>query len=117
MDFQIQQKGLILNLMLGESLPMALLSDAKRLKQVFFNLMGNALKFTFRGSISVALEFANNNLIAKVEDTGIGMSATDLNKLFRFFGCLDSSKEFNRGGMGLGLTISQQIIKKLGGDI
>ena len=56
-------------------------------------------------------------LQATVEDTGIGISHGDLNKLFRFFGCLTKSRDINKGGMGLGLTISKMIIQQLGGDI
>jgi signal transduction histidine kinase len=52
-----------------------------------------------------------------VEDSGIGMKEEDLQKLFRFFGMLSSSKGINRGGMGLGLTISKLIVKQFGGDI
>ena len=56
-------------------------------------------------------------LEAIVEDTGIGISQVDLFKLFRFFGCLAKSRDINKGGMGLGLTISKMIIQQLGGDI
>ena len=51
-----------------------------------FNLIGNALKFTFKGFITVRLNFLNNVLLAKVEESGIGIKANDLNSLFRFFG-------------------------------
>ena len=56
-------------------------------------------------------------LSCSVNDTGIGISAEGLTKLFKFFGCLTKSKDCNRGGMGLGLTISKMIIQELGGDI
>ena len=87
-------------------------SDQKRLKQVLFNLLGNAVKFTFQGAISISVDFDedNNHLLVDVEDTGIGMQDADLAKLFQFFGCLAKSKNINRGGMGLGLTISKMII-------
>jgi signal transduction histidine kinase len=51
-----------------------------------FNLIGNALKFTFEGGITVRFQFINGFLVSKVEDTGIGMKPTDLNLLFKFFG-------------------------------
>jgi signal transduction histidine kinase len=79
--------------------------------------MGNASKFTFKGGISLKIEFQHNNLISSVKDTGIGIKKEDLNKLFRFFGCIAKSKNINRGGMGLGLTISKMIIQQLDGTI
>lgn len=87
-------------------------SDIKRLKQVLFNLMGNAVKFTFKGKLKVSVDFdlELNILTISVKDTGIGIDAQDLQKLFRFFGCLAKSKDINRGGMGLGLTITKMIV-------
>jgi signal transduction histidine kinase len=79
--------------------------------------MGNAIKFTFTGRISVHIDFNDGVLTTEVVDTGIGMKPEDLQKLFRFFGCLSKSKDINRGGMGLGLTISKMIITQLHGEI
>lgn len=94
-------------------------TDEKRLKQVLFNLIGNAIKFTFKGSITLLLDFdaESNFLTGSVTDTGVGIKQGDLDKLFKFFGTLARSKDLNRGGMGLGLTISKMIIQSLGGDI
>ncbi|TNV84067.1 hypothetical protein FGO68_gene12668 [Halteria grandinella] len=91
----------------------------KRVKQILFNLLGNAIKFTFSGSITVRIDYDTNNQILKGEiiDTGLGIQKQDLNKLFRFFGTLAMTKDINRGGMGLGLTISKMIVQSLGGDI
>jgi signal transduction histidine kinase len=58
-----------------------------------------------------------DRLITAVIDTGIGMKYEDLQRLFKFFGKLQMTKMINRGGMGLGLTISKMIVKELGGDI
>ena len=55
-------------------------------------------------------KFSGGNLNVRVLDTGIGISVGDLTKLFRFFGCLEASRDINRGGIGLGLTISKMII-------
>ena len=100
-------------------MPDKIYSDAKRFKQVLFNLIGNAVKFTFQGSITVRVDYERERscLCISVEDTGIGMKEEDLHKLFRFFGYLKTSQDINRGGMGLGLTISKKIVRELKGDI
>ncbi|TNV82665.1 hypothetical protein FGO68_gene5913 [Halteria grandinella] len=119
MDFQIERKGLRLNVTISEKVPARITCDAKRFKQVLFNLIGNAIKFTFKGSINVNLDFDDDAcmLIGSVQDTGVGIKQSDLDQLFKFFGTLAKSKDINRGGMGLGLTISKMIIQSLGGDI
>ena len=85
-------------------------TDQKRYKQVLFNLLGNAAKFTFHGSISVSISSINRKLITSVKDTGIGINPDDIQKLFKFFGKVSSSKKINKGGMGFGLTISKMIV-------
>lgn len=60
---------------------------------------------------------STNQLITKIEDTGVGMLAEDLKNLFTFFSCLENTKNINRSGMGLGLSISKMIIQQLGGEI
>ncbi|TNV85182.1 hypothetical protein FGO68_gene14033 [Halteria grandinella] len=119
MRFQVEEKGLELVAKIEETVPPRFLSDMKRIKQVLFNLLGNAIKFTFSGRISVSVDFDEGNrlLTGKVSDTGLGIKEADLEKLFKFFGCLVTTKDINRGGMGLGLTISKMIIQQLGGDI
>jgi len=79
--------------------------------------MGNAIKFTYTGHIGVKLSFDDGWLSCDVEDTGLGIKQNDLDKLFRFFGCLTKTRDINRGGMGLGLTISKMIIQQLNGEI
>lgn len=112
MRFQITQKKLGFSFYIEDSVPVSLTSDVKRFKQVLFNLIGNAIKFTFVGEIRVHVSFNRETqcLLTEVEDTGIGMKQEDLRKLFRFFGTLSKTKDINRGGMGLGLTISKMIV-------
>ncbi len=90
-------------------------TDQKRFKQILFNLLGNAAKFTFNGYVSVKVDFVTdksvNRLLIEVEDTGIGMQREDLGKLFQFFGKISKTKDINKGGMGLGLTISKMILQ------
>lgn len=59
--------------------------------------------------------FDGQQLVSSVSDTGIGIKRDDLNRLFTFFGCIAKSKHINRGGMGLGLTISKMILQQLDG--
>jgi signal transduction histidine kinase len=117
MNFQATQKQLSLIHQVSEGVPHCLKSDSKRFKQVLFNLLGNAVKFTFKGEINVTLDYLSPETKTKkpilrttVSDTGIGIKAEEINKLFQFFGRASSSKHLNRGGMGFGLTISKMII-------
>lgn len=99
-------------------MPHCLKSDSKRYKQVLFNLLGNAVKFTFKGGITVTLDYLTDETMTKkpilrtsVSDTGIGIKAEEIKKLFQFFGRVTSSKHLNRGGMGFGLSISKMIVQ------
>ncbi len=74
-------------------------------------MIGNAIKFTFSGGIKVSAKLNGGRLKVEVSDTGIGISEEDIQKLFQFFGKLENSKKVNKGGMGLGLTISRMIIR------
>ena len=105
-------------------MPRSLKSDSKRFKQVLFNLLGNAVKFTFKGEINVTMDYLTPEtttikpiLRTTVSDTGIGIKEEEIKKLFQFFGRVASSKHLNRGGMGFGLSISKMIIQQLNGTI
>ena len=119
MSFQFEHKVLRITTNISLRVPSIVSSDAKRLKQVLFNLMGNAVKFTYHGGVTLEFDFNEETkmVTGSVTDTGLGIARDDLQKLFKFFGCLSKTKDMNRGGMGLGLTISKMIIQKLGGDI
>jgi signal transduction histidine kinase len=90
------------------------------LKQILINLIGNALKFTFKGSITVDIKYMSvegkDMLEIKVQDTGIGLNQDEIDKLFVMFNKLERSKHMNKGGTGLGLVISNDIVKRLGDD-
>lgn len=79
--------------------------------------MSNAIKFTFEGAISIFIDYDRlaRMIHAEVRDSGIGIRQEDQDKLFRFFGQSTSANNINRGGMGLGLTISKMIVHELGG--
>lgn len=100
-------------------LPKFLTGDSRRLKQVLINLVKNAIKFTKDGSIQIKV-FYNHlkaELVVRVVDTGVGIASDDLSKLFTCFGKLQRTAAMNDEGIGLGLSISKQIIHKAGGQI
>ncbi|PTT81083.1 hybrid sensor histidine kinase/response regulator, partial [Pseudomonas sp. HMWF010] len=115
------RKGLRLRLEGAPSLPRWVTGDAMRLRQVLNNLLSNAVKFTAQGSITVRLSCERNGtayrLSLAVVDTGPGISATMLTRLFTPFEQLDASIVRQHGGSGLGLAISRQFAQLMGGDL
>ena len=96
--------------------------DATRLRQVLINLVGNAVKFTEQGTITVVISKNKSadmpgNILFSIEDTGIGIADDQLQKLFQEFSQLDSSINRQFGGTGLGLAISKKLVKQMGGTI
>lgn len=119
---QAQAKGLSLFTRIAPDLPDLFLGDEGRLHQILLNLLGNAIKFTARGSISItvlagAVEGTTCSLRFSIKDTGIGISSAGLHKLFIPFSQVDGSTTRRFGGTGLGLAISKQLIELMGGDI
>lgn len=115
-------KEIDLNLQIDPKIPPILKGDPIRLKQVFMNLISNAVKFTDKGSISVILRLKKSmgNLMevsAEVTDTGIGIRKEDQEKLFTAFTQIDASTTRKYGGTGLGLSISKSLIHLMGGNI
>jgi signal transduction histidine kinase len=90
MHFAVEQKSLAFNLQIEEEVPQRIISDQKRIKQVFFNLIGNAVKFTYDGHITIKMSIEKKGeskiLRGIVEDTGVGIKEEDIGKLFKFFG-------------------------------
>jgi signal transduction histidine kinase len=101
------------------SVPAKLYGDAYRLKQVIFNLVMNAFKFTPEGRISVDCSYDHENSIAsiKVSDTGIGIPDEKLELIFALFTQADTSSTRRYGGIGLGLTIAYKLVEQMGGGI
>ncbi len=91
-------------------------TDANHLKQVFINLINNALKFTSKGEIRIGYKLHNNTIKCFVKDTGIGIKAEDQQTIFKRFTKLETEDKF-RDGTGLGLAISKAIVETLGGSI
>ncbi|RYU92615.1 hybrid sensor histidine kinase/response regulator [Emticicia agri] len=103
--------------------PMQIIGDNLRLRQVLLNLIGNAIKFTHKGEIFIRVFLVNTGQNGQVElgfqvkDTGIGIPPDKIDKLFKAFSQVDSSTTRKYGGTGLGLVISEKLIKLMGGDI
>jgi signal transduction histidine kinase/HPt (histidine-containing phosphotransfer) domain-containing protein len=118
MKQQALAKGLDFSIEYQFPLPCTITSDPTRLKQILLNLINNAIKFTDKGSVIVkARQSAPDQLAFCVEDTGIGLSQPQMNKLFTDFTQVDSSVARKYGGTGLGLSIAKSLSNKLGGDI
>ena len=111
------EKGLALRIDLDASLPATCVSDALRLEQVLLNLLSNAVKFTPRGEVCLSACAQEGRLMLAVTDSGIGMSASQVERLFHPFEQADGSTTRRFGGTGLGLTISRRLVEMLGGDI
>ncbi|HEY8616761.1 ATP-binding protein [Phenylobacterium sp.] len=117
-----QEKGVRLGLQVQEGLPEFVQMDALRLRQVLFNLMGNALKFTERGSVDVLVSAescgpGSVRLRIAVRDTGSGIPQDKLATLFDRFTQADASEARRFGGTGLGLAIARQLTELMGGRI
>ncbi|SCA57264.1 Sensor protein gacS (fragment) [Candidatus Terasakiella magnetica] len=92
-------------------------SDSGRIRQVLLNLINNAIKFTATGSVALRVHGVEGGIAFEIEDTGIGISKEDGDKLFERFTQVDASTTRKYGGTGLGLAISQLIVNALGGDV
>ncbi len=114
-----QAKGLEICCYVDERLPARVVGDAARLRQVLFNLTGNAIKFTEQGGVSIIVEPSGqpDAIAISVHDTGIGISSADQARIFLEFEQADGGSTRKFGGTGLGLTISKRIIESMGGAI
>ncbi len=115
-------QGIQLDVATGGDLPRAILTDPTRLRQILLNLVGNAIKFTHRGSVRVTADVVATKADApmlriRVIDTGVGMTASQAASLFEAFVQADTSTTRRFGGTGLGLRISKRLAAMLGGDI
>lgn len=133
MRMAAQQKHIRLIFVAGQTLPTAILADEKRLRQVLLNLLGNAVKFTEKGTVTFrvtgsqnlprttndtndALSSATCHLLFEVEDTGIGIASDQLERIFQPFEQVGTA-QYRAQGTGLGLVISQRLVTLMGGEI
>lgn len=115
------KKNIELTYTMDSAAPGRIYGDVTRFRQVLTNLVGNAVKFTERGEVNICLaaEMQNDNpmLYVRVSDTGIGIAADRLDRLFRSYSQVDSSTSRRFGGSGLGLVISKRLCEIMGGAI
>jgi signal transduction histidine kinase len=121
---QAARKGLRLNFSVDPELPHALLVDRSRLRQVLVNLVGNAIKFTEKGSVTVRILWELNaevrssgTLIFEVSDTGIGIPPEKQAQIFEPFVQVDARRQVEQQGTGLGLSIVQRLTERMGGSV
>ncbi|MCC6437748.1 MAG: response regulator [Acidimicrobiales bacterium] len=119
MQVRAAEKGVRFEVVYADPLPTRIVTDPTRLRQILLNLVGNALKFTERGSVKLVghCRAEGQRLEFDVIDSGAGMSPETMSRLFRPFTQADSSTTRVFGGTGLGLTISRRLARMLGGDI
>ncbi|MFO0945955.1 MAG: ATP-binding protein [Planctomycetota bacterium] len=116
------ERGLALKIQFERPIPGTIQSDPTRLRQILFNLVGNAVKFTVRGGVHITTRLVRHDaerafLWIDVSDTGIGIAEADMASLFSAFSQADSSTTRRFGGTGLGLAISRHLAEALGGGI
>ena len=122
-SFQSRKKGLQLKQCIAPDVQEVFKGDPVRIRQVLLNIIGNAMKFTDKGSISLEVRDSGEGtvdapiLLFSVSDTGIGIPADKREKIFKSFSQADSSTSRKYGGTGLGLTICVSLVKMMGGRI
>jgi two-component system phosphate regulon sensor histidine kinase PhoR len=115
-DHRLREKGLALSFEAAEGLP-EVNGDPFKLEQMFVNLMDNALKYTEKGGITLALQPLDGKVSVRIRDTGIGIPKQDLPRIFERFYVVDKSRSRRIGGTGLGLSIVKHIVLLHNGTI
>ena len=113
---QLLEDGPVLELIYPPDIPLAL-ADSDRTEQILVNLMGNALRYTKKGSITVEVSRSKNQVWIAIKDTGIGISEADLPYIFERFWRADRSRASYSGGSGLGLAITRRLVELQNGKI
>jgi len=121
-EARVQAKAIVLVHEVAADVPDSLFGDQLRLKQILYNLVGNAIKFTSKGEIRVAVKLLERHddkaqLSFCVSDTGIGIKPEVMEKIFAPFAQADTSVSRRFGGTGLGLTICRRLVQQMGGEI
>lgn len=121
-DHLASEKGIELVLFMGESVPKRICGDQLKLSQILHNLVGNAIKFTKKGSVSISVDLVreeNEDILLKfsVQDTGKGIPSNKLEYIFEKFAQQKNTAEADSGGTGLGLSITKSLLEIMGGSI
>ncbi|MEN6473097.1 MAG: ATP-binding protein [Syntrophaceae bacterium] len=114
-ESRLKEKGLSLTIDIPG--PLSLAADQFRLEQLFTNLIDNAIKYTEKGGITILVEKTTSDCIIRIKDTGIGIPAEHLDRIFERFYVVDKSRSRSVGGTGLGLAIAKHIVGQHGGSI
>ncbi len=114
---QATARKLSLRVEIAADVPTRVMGDATRLRQILFNLLSNAIKFTDTGAVTLRVRRGSGTLLLVVADTGIGIDANTLPRLFQRFSQGDPSASRRHGGTGLGLEISRNLARLMQGDI
>ena len=122
LDSLASQKGLTISILIDKNIPDYLVGDRLRIRQVLLNLLSNAIKFSNQGDVQLILTIDSMtdqhcNINIEIIDQGIGISADDIDKLFKPFSQVDTSTTRLYGGTGLGLIICAQLVKQMGGGV
>lgn len=117
-----EKKGILLKADIAENLPSKMYGDEMRLKQIYTNILNNAIKYTEKGEITLTLtgeEIGDDKIFTKatISDTGIGIREEDLDKIFDAFQRVDEEKNQKIEGTGLGMSITKQLVELMGGKI
>jgi len=112
-----QRKGLALQMDYPDSEPRFFKGDPLRIQQVLVNIVGNAIKFTEKGAVTLSMRMEEGRVRLAVTDTGIGIAADRIERIFDAFAQADASTTRRFGGTGLGTTISRQLVERMGGRI
>lgn len=119
-SLKVREKDILVKLGIDRSVPERVMLDETRLRQILFNLIGNAVKFTHDGSITVQVawvEGLESRLIISIEDTGIGIPLEDRTRIFEPFVQATNQSQKTYGGSGLGLAISQRLVQSMNGKM
>ncbi|MFM9027531.1 MAG: PAS domain S-box protein, partial [Bacteroidota bacterium] len=122
LGFKAEEKGIHLSAEIDKDVPEVLIGDRHRLHQILMNITGNAIKFTDQGSVDISAyveKVKSEDVLVKivVEDTGIGIDSDKLEEVFESFRQENNSISRQYGGTGLGLTISRELARLMGGDL
>ncbi|MHB1340814.1 MAG: PAS domain S-box protein [Coriobacteriia bacterium] len=111
------KKGLSVSVEIADAVPHVMYGDERKVRQVLLNLLGNAVKFTDSGEIVVTVAAGDDDVHVEVRDTGLGIPANEIERIFDEFHQVTPDREAKPGGVGLGLAISRRLARMLGGDV
>lgn len=117
-----RENGNHITLNIDDTIPDQLYGDPGKIRQIYTNLLGNAIKFTNNGTINVILEVLNEDnssmtILTSIVDTGVGVDVSEYDTIFSYFSQADSGVHRKFGGTGIGLNVSKMLIEKMGGKI